>query len=182
MLKILGKIINLKKEDVVESIHNLKNQRELINSNNLEGNFAIELAEWIDNTPLIYYPFGLQSAAIRFKNSIQENAKTHAIVEDIIEACHNGIVAWEKSSKIKPILIEGRDDFEKTKERWKIIKKFFNEEEIDFREVFSVNGSILSKIVNLIYFLDYVSIYNAIYKKTDPSPVKSIDFIKDSLG
>ena len=112
---------------------------------------------------------------------MQENATIHAISEDIIEACHNGIVAWERFSEIKPILIQGKDDYEKTKERWMIIKKFFNAEKIEYKEVFSINGSILSKIVNLIYFLDYVSIYNAIYKKIDPSPVKSIDFIKDNL-
>ncbi len=181
MLKILGKIINLKEEDVIESINYLKNQRKLYNSKNLKNNFAIELAKWIDNIPLIYYPFGLQSIAIRFKNSMQENAKTHAISEDIIEACHNGIVAWEKPSDIKPILIEGKNDFDKTKDRWKIIKKFFDVEKIEYREVHSVNGSILSKIVNLIYFLDYVSIYNSIYKKIDPSPVRSINFIKDNL-
>ena len=181
MLKILNKVINLKNEDVIESIQKLKNQREGINSKNLKNNSAIELAEWINNIPLIYYPFGLQSTAIRFKNSMQENAKIHAISEDIIEACHNGIVAWERFSEIKPILIQGKDDYEKTKERWMIIKKFFNAEKIEYKEVFSINGSILSKIVNLIYFLDYVSIYNAIYKKIDPSPVKSIDFIKDNL-
>ena len=181
MLKILKKIINLKNEDVIESIQKLKNQRDVINSKNLKINFAIELAKWIDGIPLIYYPFGLQSTAIRFKNSMQENAKTHAISEDIIEACHNGIVAWEKFSNIKPMLIQGKDDFEKTKERWLIIKKFFNAEKIEYKEVFSTDGSILSKIVDLIYFLDYVSIYNAIYKKIDPSPVKSIDFIKDNL-
>ena len=42
---------------------------------------------------MIYYPWGLQSAAIRFKNSLQENSKIHAITEDVIEACHNDIVA-----------------------------------------------------------------------------------------
>jgi len=112
---------------------------------------------------------------------MQENAKTHAISEDVIEACHNGIVAWEKFSGIKPILIEGEDDFKKTKERWMVIKKFFNAEKIEYKEIFSTNGSILSKIVNLIYFLDYVSIYNAIFKNIDPSPVKSIDYIKKNL-
>ena len=130
MLKILNKVINLKNEDVIESIQKLKNQREGINSKNLKNNSAIELAEWINNIPLIYYPFGLQSTAIRFKNSMQENAKIHAISEDIIEACHNGIVAWERFSEIKPILIQGKDDYEKTKERWMIIKKFFNAEKI----------------------------------------------------
>ena len=42
----------------------------------------------------------------------------------------------------------------------------------------SVNGSILSKIINLIYLLDYATIYKSILDGVDPSPVKSIDFIK----
>ncbi|MDH3765391.1 MAG: glucose-6-phosphate isomerase, partial [Nitrosopumilus sp.] len=119
--------------------------------------------------------------AIRFKNSIQENSKRHIMVEDVVESCHNGIVAWEQRSNIQPILLEGKDDYFKTKERWKILKEYFNKEGIEFRTVMSVDGSILSKIINLIYLLDYCSIYNAVLSGIDPSPIKSIDFIKSKL-
>jgi len=44
-----------------------------------------------------------------------------------------------------------------------------------------VKGNILSKLVNLIYFLDYTSIYKAVIQQIDPSPVKSIDFVKNRL-
>ena len=81
----------------------------------------------------------------------------------------------------KPILIEGFDDHEKTKQRWKILKEFLKKEEIEYREIKSTQGNILSKIINLIYQLDYVSIYSAIFNKIDPSPVKSIDFVKKRL-
>ena len=50
-----------------------------------------------------FAPAGLQATAIRFKNPLQENAKSHAIAKDVIEACHNGIVSWEKPSSIQPI-------------------------------------------------------------------------------
>lgn len=36
--------------------------------------------------PIIYYPWGLQAAAIRFKSCLQENAKLHTFAEDVIEA------------------------------------------------------------------------------------------------
>jgi len=49
------------------------------------------------------------------------------------------------------------------------------------KEIFSQQGNILNKLVGLIYLLDYTSIYNAIISKTDPSPIKSIDFIKKRL-
>ena len=130
---------------------------------------------------MVYYPWGLQSAAIRFKNSMQENAKKHVMCEDIIEACHNGIVAWENTSDVQPILIRGRDDHVKTKERWEIVKEFLNTREIDYKEIFSVNSNILTKLVCLIYTLDVTSIYNSIIRGIDPTPVKSIDYIKNKL-
>ena len=112
---------------------------------------------------------------------MQENAKKHILIEDIIEASHNGIVSWETKSNIKPILMQGKDDHFKTQERWKIIKEFFNEKQIDYREIFSIEGSILSKLVCLIYSLDMTSIYNAVIGEINPSPVNSIDFIKEKL-
>ena len=52
---------------------------------------------------------------------------------------------------------------------------------IQYKEVHSPSGSILTKLVNLIYLLDYSSIYSAVLSKTDPTPVKSIEFIKSRI-
>ena len=181
-LNILEQILPVKKIDVSESIESLFDIQKSICSKNLnETNEALQIAEWIKEIPMVYYPSGLQSAAIRFKNSMQENAKVHVITEDVIEACHNGIVAWDKPKNVQPILIQGKDDYVKTKERWEIIKELFRENGIQYKEIFSQEGSILNKLVCLIYLLDYASIYNAIISKTDPTPIKSIDFIKKRL-
>ena len=183
MLNILSTIIPIKKEEVLESIENLIYMQKKISSENLsKNNPALNLAEWIKEIPLIYYPWGLQSSAIRFKNSLQENSKTHVIIEDILESCHNGIVAWEKKSSVQPILIRGTDDHIKTKEKFDIIKKYFQENKIEYKEIISVEGNILSKIVCLMYFLDYVSIYKSVLNKIDPSPVKSISYVKDRIS
>jgi len=182
MLNVLEPVTAIKKDDVMDSISCLEDLRKKISYNNLnENNPSLELAKWIKGIPLIYYPWGLQAAAIRFKNSLQENAKLHAITENVIEACHNGIVAWERSSNIKPILIEGRDDYVKTKERWTILKGYFDSKNIDYKEVTSIRGSILSKLINLIYLLDFSSIYYAILSKIDPTPIDSINFVKSRL-
>ena len=182
ILNILKEIIPIKEIDIKEAISSLEITRNSIFSNNLtEENISLKLAEWIKEIPLIYYPWGLQSAAIRFKNSLQENSKTHVITEDVIESCHNDIVAWEKNSNVQPILIRGHDDYIKTIERWDILKEFFRDRKIEFFEIKSVDGNILSKIVNLVYLLDYASIYHAVLKKIDPSPVNAIDFVKARL-
>jgi glucose/mannose-6-phosphate isomerase len=183
ILKVLGPVIPVKKSDILDSIKELDRTRKQISSANLSlKNPSLGLAEWISGIPVIYYPFGLQAAAIRFKNSLQENAKKHAMIEDIIEACHNNIVSWEKKDAVKPILLEGADDYNKTKERWKILKEYFDRNKIEYREVRSVNGCIISKLINLIYLLDYSTIYLAVLSKVDPSPTKSIDYMKSRLS
>ena len=179
ILKVLYSTLEIKQQDILESIIELENLSKKIGSSNLtKNNPSLSLAEWITDIPMIYYPFGLQSVAVRFKNSFQENAKIHAISEDVVEACHNGIVSWERKSKVKPILLQGIDDHIKTKERWNVLKEYFKEKNIEFYEVFSNKGSILTKVINLIYFLDYATVYLAILSKIDPSPVSSIDYIK----
>jgi glucose/mannose-6-phosphate isomerase len=182
ILKVLHLTLDIKKSDILESIKELDKTKKEISSLNLTSqNPALNLAKWIKNIPVIYYPYGLESAAIRFKNSLQENAKSHAMTEDIIEICHNGVVCWERKSEIHPIIIEGKNDHVKTKERWKILKEYFNLNEINYWEISSTEGSILTKLINLIYLLDYATIYLSILNEIDPSPVKSIEFIKKKL-
>jgi len=182
ILKTLGTIIPIRKSEVLESIRFLVELQKKINSSNLDDeNPALELAAWISGIPLIYYPFGLQSAAIRFKSSLHENAKAHVFLEEISEACHNEIVSWERPSNVRPIMLEGQDDHITTKEKWRILIEYFETKNIEYKEVFSAPGNILTKLINLIYLLDYASIYLAIKKGVDPSPVRSINFVKERL-
>ena len=182
ILNMLDEALPIQKSEVIESLEKIKNMQVKINSKNLDDdNLALNLAKKINSNPLIYFPDGLKAAAIRFKNSLQENAKIHASIEDIIEASHNSISTWENQNNFKPILLQGADDYSKTKERWNIIKEYFNMKKIDYEEVHSVDGNIISKLVCLIYLLDYTTIYLAILSKIDPSPVTAIDFIKSKL-
>ena len=182
ILNVLHNILPINENDILYSLDSLFDVGKKISSKNLTcTNPSINLAEKITGIPLIYYPYGLQSAAIRLKSALQENAKMHVIIEDVIESCHNGIVAWENDSAVQPILLQGFDDYVKTKERFLIIEQFFDDQQIDFLSVTSIAGNILSKIISLIYLFDYASIYRAILSEIDPSPVKSIDYIKSKI-
>jgi len=182
IMHVLNSILLIKKNDISNTINELAQLRDKIGSQNLsDSNPALDLANFISGIPLIYYPYGMQSSAIRFKSSIQENAKKHAIIEDVVEASHNGIVAWEKPSDIQPILLRGYDDYIKTQERFDIIKEFFKRNNIQYKEIISVPGNILTKLMTLTYLLDYTSIYRAILSEIDPTPVSSINFIKSKI-
>lgn len=183
ILNTLQPILPVKKNEITQSIKKIELLSENISTNNLtKNNQAINLAEWITLIPITYYPHGLKAAAVRFKNSLQENSKSHAITENIVEMCHNGIVAWEQDRKIQPMLIEGKNDYNKTKLLQKTIKEYFVNNNIDFRTISSPSGSIVTKLVYLIYLLDFVSIYKSIINKTDPTPVKSIEYLKSKFS
>jgi glucose/mannose-6-phosphate isomerase len=182
ILGTLEVIFPIKKEEVENSIKQLGITKKNICSDNLElNNQSLDLAMSLKEIPLIYYPGGFEAAAIRFKCSLQENAKIHAIVEDVVEASHNGITSWEIKSNVQPILLQGKEDYEKTKERWIIFEEYFTGKKIKFKKIVSIEGDIISKLVNLIYILDYASIYLAVINKIDPTPVYSIDYIKSRL-
>lgn len=182
ILNILEPILPIKQNDVMDSILELEKTKKRIFSENLnEENLSLDLAKYVKNIVCINYPRGLEAAAIRYKNSLQENTKLHAMTEDVIETCHNGIVSWENSLDVSPVLIQGKDDHLKTIERWKILEKYFTEKEINFKVIKSVNGGILSKITNLVYLLDYSTIYSSVLRRIDPSPVESIDYVKSKL-
>ena len=175
-------IIKKQDEDIIESFELLEIVIRNIFSENLNSNnISLNLAKWLDGIPLIYYSWGLEVTAVRFKNSLQENSKMHAMAEEILEASHNGIVGWGKTSNIKSILIQGTDDFIKTKERYKIIKDYFSENNIDFFEIFSEKGKIIRKLIYLIYVLDCATIYKSVLNNIDLTLVKSIDYVKSKF-
>ena len=182
ILNILEPILPIKQREVYDSISSLEKTRGNIFSGNLSvDNKSLDLARFTKDLVCVIYPAGLKASAVRYKNSLQENSKMHAMTEDVIESCHNGIVAWEEKSNVNPVLIQGKHDNYKTIERWSILKEFFENKEIDYKIIESIEGNILSKITNLIYTLDYSTLYLSILRSINPSPVNSIDFIKSKL-
>ena len=136
ILNILEPILPIRESDIYESIEALEKTKQNIFSGNLsQENQSLKLSEFIKNLICVYYPAGLSAAAIRFKNSLQENVKIHAMTEDVIESSHNGVVAWEKKSLVNPILIQGKDDNIKTIERFNVLKEFFGNEKFTIVEM-----------------------------------------------
>jgi glucose/mannose-6-phosphate isomerase len=79
------------------------------------------------------------------------------------------------------VLIQGQDDNIHTKIHWKIIKEFFVERGIKTIEIESLKGDILSKIINLIYILDYATVYRAVLNEVDPFTIEPINYIKERV-
>ena len=74
ILNVLEQILPIEKSEISESISSLEQTRKNIFSGNLTNeNKSLELAKFTKDIVTIYYPAGLQAAAIRYKNCLQEN-------------------------------------------------------------------------------------------------------------
>ena len=66
-----------------------------------------------------------------------------------------------------------------TNKSWiSFVLKYFNQRILNIKKFFSGSGNILTKLIELIFLLDYSTIYRAVLLEVDPSLIDSIDFIK----
>lgn len=49
------------------------------------------------------------------------------------------------------------------------------------KEILSEKGNILSKLICLIYLLDFSTIYRSVLSGIDPTPISSINFVKKRI-
>ena len=129
MLSILKPVIPMKDSDVYESIDELKIQNKVISSHNLsESNPAItfgKMDEWNSANILSFRTAGschqVQELYARECERCMQSQKT--LSSRATTASYHG----REKSNVQPILLEGKDDYYKTKERYGIIKNYFDE-------------------------------------------------------
>lgn len=101
---VLGVLTHyVKVPDINESI----NIQEEALSSDLPGKLASFIMGYV---PMIFAPISLQAVAYRFKNDLNENAKTPAVVAIVPEADHNDIVSVMLKHPVRYIIIKGRTD------------------------------------------------------------------------
>ena len=164
---------------VVEDVSKIISIKALI-----EENLSKKIAIWLyDSLPLIYGSNLNRAVAIRFKNVLNENSKMHAIVDAMPELCHNEIVAWEgiKDKPLKPLFLRYREEPPEVKVRFEIFKELIRDAGFEILEAWSWGEDQLSKIVSLLYILDFASLYLAVLRGFDPTPTVSIEKMKQRL-
>ncbi len=153
------------------------------------GNEAEELARRIGRTiPLVYGGGGLGAvAAQRWKNQVNENAKTPAFWHTIPELCHNEIVGWGQHGDLTRqafTLIFLRHDLEhpQVMERFRLVAERMEEVVSDIVEVRAEGEGELAQLLDLILLGDVTSTYMALREGIDPGPVPVLEEIKAVLA
>lgn len=182
---IKSNLINDFTNELQNSINVLKDISKTLTPNvDLEQNISKQIADWLHLCiPIIYASNLHRSAAIRFKNSLNENAKIHALVEILPELCHNDLAAWLKNGLEgwRPLFIRYPNEPIEVLERFNAIKEIIEESGIEIMEVIAKGESNLDYIMSAIYILDFASIYSAILRGIDPKPIPNIDRLKSTL-
>lgn len=151
-----------------------------------ENNVAKSLASGISGTVPVVYGFGIyRGAAQRWKQQFNENSKVLAKWEAFPELDHNEIVGWEKAKALakyfSTIFLRDKNEPAEIRSRIEITKTLMPETSKEF-EVWAQGKSTLAKMLSTILVGDFTSIYLAILRGIDPTPVKTIVTLKQKLG
>jgi glucose/mannose-6-phosphate isomerase len=134
--------------------------------------------------PSLYSLQRMSSVSRRFKNQLAENSKTLSKYDLLPESGHNEVVAWRNRGESDlPVII--RDKNESTFER-SVMRAFSQTISSGSShkplEVRLQGSDRLSRLLEPIFFLDYVSVYLSILKGVDPTPTVQIGQYKKRLG
>lgn len=175
------------KAEISESSRVLK-EVSLKNSPNkaFNSNFCKKLASAINGTIPIVYGFGIYRAvAQRFKQQFNENSKVPSKWEFFPELNHNEIVGWELAENLAKnlsvILIRDKDEPNEIRLRIEATKELMPKDFPRVLEVWSVGESRLAKMLSTICVGDFTSVYLALLRGVDPTPVKTISLLKEKL-
>ncbi len=127
---------------------------------------------------------GSDAAAYRWKCQISENSKINSCFNSFPELDHNEVVnlAGKGSQNIFVVFLRDSEESDKMKKRIDATKKIIEGSVSGTGEIYSKGTCLLSRILSLCYFGDFVSLYLAFLSGEDPMPVKAIDKLKKELS
>lgn len=152
----------------------------------LSNNFSKVLASKTNGTVPVVYGFGIYRAvAQRYKQQFNENSKVPAKWEFFPELNHNELVGWEAAKELtnffSAIFIRDRDEPEEIKQRIEVTKELIFEDPQKISEVWTAGEGRLAKMLYAVYIGDLASVYLAILRGVDPTPVKTISLLKEKI-
>jgi glucose/mannose-6-phosphate isomerase len=152
----------------------------------LSENFAKNLATNLDDCTPVIYGFGIyRGVALRFKQQFNENAKVPAKWETFSELNHNETMGWENPKALAKCyaVIFLRDKFEPLEVHTRIETTMVLMQHSGPKtfEVWAQGKSTLAKMLSTILIGDITSVYLAMLRNVDPTPVSTVTLMKDKI-
>jgi len=133
----------------------------------------------LGKSAVVYASPGALSAAVHFKNSMNENAKVPVLVEAYPELFHNGVETWGTSRNRAVVLLRGPREGGELKGKAVSLKRMLEEVGVPVAEFRSEDGE-LATLLSWCLALDLASIYLAVLEKRDPTPTPILNRMRSS--
>ncbi|MCI5058657.1 MAG: bifunctional phosphoglucose/phosphomannose isomerase [Flavobacteriales bacterium] len=145
---------------------------------------AFDLAKQLEGKlPIIYAETNYEGVAVRWRQQINENAKTLCWHHAIPEMNHNELVGWkDQNENLAVVILRTEDEFYRNSKRIEINKSIIENYTSTLVDIVALGNSRIERAVYLIYFGDWVSWYLSDNKKVDSIEVKVIDYLKSELS
>jgi len=151
-----------------------------------DENFSKKLALNLLGMVPVVYGFGIyRGAALRYKQQFNENAKVPAKWEYFSELNHNETMGWESAQGLAKGygVVFLRDDAEPVEIRSRIetTKALMQTAVSNMFEVWAQGKSDLAKMLSTILLGDFASVYLALVRGVDPTPVNTVTVMKEKI-
>jgi glucose/mannose-6-phosphate isomerase len=149
-----------------------------------EHNPAKRLARsLVGRTPFLYSATErMYAVATRWRQQLNENSKVLAHSATTPELNHNEIVGWERpdglAKDVTALFLRDAEDSPGATRRLTLTREYVERQGAATVDLEPGTGRRLARLASHVMFGDYLSLYLAIARGVDPSPVASIDEFK----
>jgi len=149
---------------------------------------ARSLARRLGRTiPLVYGGVSLgATAALRWKNELNENPKVPAFAGTVPELTHNEIAGWGQYGDMTRqvfslVLLRHDQEHPQVTRRFELVRKWTEEVVAGIEEVHAEGDGPLAQLLDLMFYGSVVSLELAAREGIDPGPVPVLDEVKAAL-
>jgi glucose/mannose-6-phosphate isomerase len=138
-----------------------------------------------DSVPVIAGAGLTSPIAYRWKTQFNENAKIPAFTHELPELCHNEIVGWTDAAalgRFAAIFLDDSDTHPRIKERLALTRELIGDSATGTHVVRSRGDTAVERVLSLVLLGDLVSLYVAVLRGTDPTPVDVLVTLKERLA
>jgi glucose/mannose-6-phosphate isomerase len=144
---------------------------------------AKEIAQTlVGRIPVVYGGRTTTAAARRWRSQFNENAKLPAFYGDLPEAHHNEVVGWHYAGDtLYGVVLETKQEHERMARRFDVTAEVMQAAGFPALRVEGRGESALAQVMSLVMLGDLTSVYLAVLRGVDPTPVQEIEGLKQRL-
>ncbi|MGH2841304.1 MAG: bifunctional phosphoglucose/phosphomannose isomerase, partial [Solirubrobacteraceae bacterium] len=138
-----------------------------------------------DSVPVIAGAALTAPIAYRWKTQFNEHAKIPAFSHELPELDHNEIAGWQNAASLgrfAAIFLDDSDTHPRVKERVALTRELIADQAAGTFEVDSRGTTAVERVFSLVMLGDIVSLYVAVLRGADPTPVTVIEELKRRLA